>query len=116
MREAVREELLEIPAGILDVEGETPEQCAMRELVDETGYRAMSMEHLASILTSPGFADERIELFLARDVEPAGDPTEGGVSTVVMPFGDALRAIGDGRIQDAKSVAGLLLAGFLSNS
>ena len=67
-REAVRQELLEIPAGILDVAGETAEECARRELVEETGYRAESVSHLASILTSPGFTDERIELFECRAV------------------------------------------------
>ena len=109
-REAVRQELLEIPAGILDVAGETAEECARRELVEETGYRAESVSHLASILTSPGFTDERIELFLARDVVPGGEATEDGVSTVLLPFDDALKAIRGGRILDAKSVAALLLA------
>jgi ADP-ribose pyrophosphatase len=108
-REAVRAELLEIPAGILDVPGETPEACARRELVEETGYQAASVEYLATILTSPGFTDERIELFLARDVEPGGEAIEDGVSAVLMPFDDALDAIDAGRIIDAKSVTALLL-------
>lgn len=110
MREAVRQEMLEIPAGILDVDGETPERCAMRELVEETGYRATAVEHLAWIFTSPGFADERIELFLTRDVERAGDATEDGLSTVLLSFDAAIQAIRAGRIVDAKSVTGLLLS------
>jgi ADP-ribose pyrophosphatase len=110
MRQAVRQDLLEIPAGILDVSGETSEECARRELAEETGYRASSVTHLASILTSPGFADERIDLFLARDVEPGGEATDDGVEAVLMSFDEAVEAIGEGRIRDAKTVTGLLLA------
>jgi ADP-ribose pyrophosphatase len=71
---------------------------------------ASAVTHLGSIFSSPGFTDERIELFLARDVEPDGRPIEEGVHTVVMSFEDALLAIDAGRILDAKSVTGLLLA------
>jgi ADP-ribose pyrophosphatase len=115
MREAVREELLEIPAGLLDVAGESPERAAIRELEEETGYLAASVEHLGSILTSPGFSDERIELFVARDVEPGGHAIEDGVSTVLMSFESALHAVEDGRIADAKSVTALLLVNGLES-
>src|SRR3989442_11107747 len=54
-REAIRQELLEIPAGIFDVEGEAGADCAARELLEETGYRATTIEHVGSIYTSPGF-------------------------------------------------------------
>lgn len=110
VREAVREKLLEIPAGILDVEGEDARACAIRELFEETGYRASNATPLATILTSPGFADERIAIFLAEAAdEPEGVP-EAGVEVVRLTLDGALEAVRDGRIADAKTVAGLLLA------
>jgi ADP-ribose pyrophosphatase len=108
-REAVREALLEIPAGIFDVEGEDGAGCAARELLEETGHRARALEPLAAIYTSPGFADERVELFMA-DAEPVGGPGEPGVEVVVVPLELAARWIDEGRIVDAKTIAGLLLA------
>ena len=107
-REPVRGELLEIPAGIMDIEGENPEDAAARELREETGWRAGSVERLGVIHTSPGFTDERIELFLAR-AEEHGDP-ERGIEVVRMPFQEALSAVRDGRITDAKTAVALLLA------
>jgi len=109
LREAVREVLLEIPAGIYDVDGEDPAGCAARELLEETGYRAADLRPLATIYTSPGFADERIDLFIARAEEP-GSASEDGVEVVHMPFEDAVAAASDGRIKDAKTVCALLLA------
>jgi ADP-ribose pyrophosphatase len=110
IREAVREALLEIPAGILDREGEEPIDCASRELLEETGYRAERIEPLASIYSSPGFSDERIHLFLAEVSD--GDPEGHGedVEVIRMPLDQAVAEIERGTIKDAKSVAGLLLA------
>jgi ADP-ribose pyrophosphatase len=108
LREAVGQALLEIPAGIYDVEGEDPAACAARELMEETGYRAADLRPLATIYTSPGFADERIDLFMAR-AEQAGGPGEEAVEVVRMPFAEALAAVRDGRIRDAKTVCGLLM-------
>jgi ADP-ribose pyrophosphatase len=109
VREAVRQELLELPAGIFDVEGEDGATCAARELLEETGYRALNIERIAAIYTSPGFTDERIELYRA-DAEPTGDRGEEAVEVVTMPLGRALEAIDRGDIVDAKTVAGLFLA------
>jgi hypothetical protein len=64
---------------------------------------------LATIYTSPGFSDERIEIFVGK-AEETSTPSEHGVEMVRLPFAEALEAIGDGRIQDAKTVCGLLLA------
>lgn len=108
IREAVRDTLLEIPAGILDVDGEDPASCAARELLEETGHRVTNLRPLGSMYTSPGFTDERIELFRAEAVPDGG--AEDGIEVVRMPFEDALSAIHDGRIKDAKTVAGLLLS------
>jgi len=110
-REAVRRSLLEIPAGIADVPGETAAGCAARELLEETGHRATAVEPLGPILTSPGFADERIDLFLAAaSAGPVAPPVEDGMETILLPFAEALAAVDAGRIQDAKTVAALLRA------
>jgi ADP-ribose pyrophosphatase len=108
LREAVRDRLLEIPAGIRDVEGEAPEETARRELREETGYRATEVEALGRVHTSPGFADEVIDLFLAR-VEPGGEPEEAGLQVVTLPLGEAVEAVRAGRITDAKTAVAVLL-------
>ena len=108
-REAVGERLLEIPAGLLDVEGESPEDAARRELEEETGYGAGSIEPLGRIHTSPGFVDEVCHLFLARDCNRRGDHEEG-MEVVVMPIDEAVGMVDRGEITDSKTVAALLLA------
>jgi ADP-ribose diphosphatase len=109
MREPVRQSLLEIPAGIYDVEGEVPEESAARELMEETGYRASHLEALGRIYSSPGFTDECMDLFLAH-AEDAGGPGEEGIEVIRVPFDEAIEAVRNGGITDAHSVAALLLA------
>jgi ADP-ribose pyrophosphatase len=109
-RDAVGESLLEVPAGVRDVEGEAVADCAAREVLEETGYRVTHIEPLGSVFTSPGFADEQIDLFLAH-VEP--DPekdAEDEIELVRIPLSDAVAAVRDGRIKDAKSAVALMLA------
>lgn len=106
VREALREVLLEIPAGLYDVPGEDPEETARREVEEETGYRVVGIEILGRIHTSPGFTDEAIDLFRA-EVEPAGKP-EHGVEVVEMLPEEALAALGE-EITDAKTAVALLL-------
>jgi 8-oxo-dGTP pyrophosphatase MutT (NUDIX family) len=108
LREAVGEPVLELPAGIFDVERESPEETARRELEEETGYRAASMEPLGRILPSPGFSDEVIHLFRTR-AERVGEP-EDGIEVVTTPLDRAVEAVVGGRIADAKTAVGLLLA------
>src|SRR5919198_4493458 len=71
-RHTVGLRLLEVPAGKLDRGGEEPADCAPRELVEETGYRCRSLIKLGTMLSSPGFSDERIHLFLATDLTFVG--------------------------------------------
>ncbi len=98
----------EIPAGKLDA-GEQPLACAARELREEVGLVAAEFTHLGSILTAPGFCDERIDLFLARQLTAAEqrlDPDEV-ISVARMPLARAVAMIHSGEIQDAKTIAGL---------
>jgi ADP-ribose pyrophosphatase len=107
-REAVRERMLEIPAGIYDEPGETTEGTARREVEEETGYRVVSLRTLGRIHTTPGLTDERIDLFLA-EVEPAGKP-EDGMEVVELPWDEALALVHEGEISDAKTAVAILLA------
>jgi 8-oxo-dGTP pyrophosphatase MutT (NUDIX family) len=110
MREAVRRELLEIPAGTRDVPGESPEDTMRREILEETGRRVGRLEGLGRILTTPGFTDELMELYVAWAEPNPGDASEAGISTMAVPFDDAVAMVLDGRIEDAKSCVALLLA------
>ncbi len=113
-RSALDALVLEIPAGKCDVLGEPAEVTATRELEEEVGYRAGRMEALGVIHNSPGFSDERVVIFLACELQ-AGEATPHGVEEehlVVehVSLRDAEGLIADGRITDAKTVVGLLLA------
>jgi ADP-ribose pyrophosphatase len=112
-RHAAGADLLEIPAGKLDVAGESPEECAHRELFEETGFRAGRLERLGAFFSSPGFTDEAFHLFVARDLGAEGEPPDHDegepISTSWMPLDEVLAAIADGRIVDAKTALGLTL-------
>ena len=104
--------LLEVPAGKLDHPGESPEECARREVEEETGYRAGTLSPLGWIWTTPGFTDEKIWLFLARDVSAGKQdlqPDEA-LSVEKVPIEQALEMARAGEINDAKSVCALLRA------
>lgn len=103
--------LFEIPAGRLD-EGEAPEACAHRELKEETGCTAKSMQRLTTIYTTPGFIDERIHLYLAEGLTQGESSREKDefAETVVMPLSRALVMIEQGEISDGKTITGLLFA------
>lgn len=102
--------LLEIPAGKLDA-GEDPYQCAMRELEEETGYRANKMERRASVFTGPGFTDEIIHIYIAGDlVKTAVNPDEDEFLEVkAYAPQDIRRMIREGLICDSKTISGLFL-------
>jgi len=107
--------LLEVPAGRPDP-GEAWEACARRELEEETGMVPGRLEYLTSILTTPGFTDERIRLYLATDLTPGATTldTDEFVEPVTLPLSAALEKVRDGEIADAKTICTLLYAaGFL---
>lgn len=111
-RQAVDDNLLEVPAGKLDPD-EDPWDAARRELKEETGFTCEHLELLTSFYTSPGFTDERIHVFEARDLHAAEDPpaTDGNEPIFIewLEGHHALDAIGDGRIVDGKTIIGLTL-------
>jgi len=103
--------LYEIPAGRLDA-GESPLDCARRELREETGYRASRVEPLFTMFTTPGFTDEKIHLFLATGLEAGESAREADEFMELVPtrLSRALSMIEQGEIQDAKTALALLFA------
>jgi ADP-ribose pyrophosphatase len=113
-RGAVDGELLEIPAGTRDVDGEAPEETAHRELLEEVGVHAGRIVRLGTMLNSPGFCDEETHLFLATALEP-GDHARDGVEeqhieVVPVPLADIDRLVASGELIDGQTILGLLLA------
>jgi len=104
--------LWELPAGKLDG-GEDPAACAARELEEEVGLRAGRLESLGSIWTTPGFSDEVIHLFVATGLRAGRRELEEHefIECHEVPLAEALGWIGTGRIRDAKTIAGLMMAG-----
>lgn len=108
-RVAVGKELLEVPAGVIDP-GETPAECAARELAEETGYRAGKVTPLVSYYSSPGILTEQLHSFLATELTPGPLAHEAGeqIRLAPMALDDALGAIGSGEIIDGKTILTLL--------
>jgi ADP-ribose pyrophosphatase len=111
-RHAAEGFIWEIPAGRLDP-GETPEQCAHRELAEETGRRAARVVPLITIYTTPGFTDERIHLFLASGLEEGDHRREQDefMEVHALPWSDVMRMVEQGELQDAKTLVALMYVG-----
>lgn len=109
-RKPVEETLIELPAGKLEA-GEDPEECAARELAEETGYRAGKMEHLISFYTSPGFSDEIMHLFLATDLSPGeSNPDQDEMLQIVeVDLEKAVEMVLEGKIKDSKTAVGIFI-------
>ena len=110
-RHAVGKELLELPAGTLEI-GEEPDACAAREVREETGMSAGNLEKLGEFYLVPGYSTEYMHIYLASDLQ--SDPLPGDddefITVEAYPLDKLPDLIRDGMLQDAKSLAALSLA------
>ena len=107
-RKAIERRTLEIPAGTLE-EGESPEECAKRELIEETGFNASQWDKLTSYYPSPGYSSEIIHIFKARGLEKVSD-AEAELPIHYMDLEDVQTKIRTGEIKDSKTIIGVLIA------
>lgn len=110
-RYPLRRAFLELPAGKIDL-GEDLLACAQRELREETGYLAGNWEYLGVMHPCIGYSDERIEIYLARELTHVGDELDDGEFLEILTYsvGDAIRGVADGVITDGKTIAALFRA------
>ncbi|WP_239453183.1 MULTISPECIES: NUDIX hydrolase [Microbacterium] len=114
-RHPIRRRDWEIPAGLLDIAGESPLETARRELAEEVDLVASSLEPLVSIFTTPGGNDEIVHLFLARGLSPAGEvhareDEEADIRVEWVPIADAVAGIFAGRLRNGILTTGVLAA------
>lgn len=110
-RHPARRELLEIPAGKIEA-GETPAECAMREVEQEIGFRVGHIEPLAEFYSTPGFCEERLYVYLATELERAEQNLDHDefVEIVYLSLTEAVAMAERGEIEDSKTIIALLLA------
>jgi ADP-ribose pyrophosphatase len=108
-RRSLKRIIFELPAGTLD-EGEDPIVCAQRELQEETGFRAESLDAMGGFYPAPSYSDDYLHLFFAKDLEkkPLPQDDDEGIDLVPMSIESALELIENGTIIDAKSIIGIL--------
>jgi len=108
-RATVGRALLELPAGTIDP-GESPIDCAARELTEETGYSARRLRPLIRFLASPGICDEWMHVFLAEGLTPGTSRPEHGeeLDIEILHLDELLHMIRDGRVEDGKTIAAVL--------
>ncbi len=108
-RRAIDKELLERPAGGID-EGEDIDAAVIREMREETGFRPRKVARLGGFYTTPGFCNEYLHLYLAADLTP--DPLSAedtaGIKVIRVPVTQVPELVNSGKIEDAKTIAGLL--------
>lgn len=100
--------IVEFPAGKIDA-GEPPFDCARRELLEETGYTARRWSYLGGLHNAIAYSDERIEIFLAEDLERGGDPALDAGETLEVfeaPWRQLLEWVRDGAVTDVKTMVG----------
>jgi ADP-ribose pyrophosphatase len=109
-RPAVGKKLIELPAGTIDPP-EPPRETAPRELKEETGYTAREWRELPGFYMSPGILSERMHVFVAEGLTAGDHAREEGenIDNLIVPWEEAMRMVECGEIEDAKSIAVLLL-------
>lgn len=107
-RYTVDEELIELPAGRIEI-AEDPLLAAKRELSEETGYLATEWQELSRMYSAPGFCTEMLYLYQASNVSEVGKNLDEDEETevVILPIADAWQLVLDGKVRDAKTIAGL---------
>ncbi len=112
-RVTVGQTLIEIPAGTMEPP-EPPLECARRELIEETGFRAKEMKLISRFFPAPGILDEEMHLFLATGLEAGPAAREAGemIENHIVTVPEALALLADGHLNDAKTMLGIL---FLQN-
>ena len=110
-RYSVRKMMIELPAGKLD-KNEAPEDCAIRELEEEIGYKAKKLTFLTNIHPAIGFANEKMWLYLAEDLKKTKQKLDLDEFLEIIPtnIGDALEMVWNGAITDVKTIIGLIWA------
>jgi ADP-ribose pyrophosphatase len=108
-RHATDDFIVEVPAGRLDP-GESPEQCAARELAEETGYQASRLDRLTTIYTTPGFTDERIHLFMATGLVSGSPKREVDEFLELHQFrwAEVLELVQTGKMADGKTLSAIM--------
>lgn len=111
-RYAPRQVFLEVPAGKIDIEGESPEEVAIRELEEETGWVAQKLTALGGYYPAVGYSDEIIYLFIAEELTPGEVKFVDGefIETIRLPLDEALEMIRGGEIRDMKTISALYVA------
>lgn len=109
-RNALERETLEIPAGARDSQNEEPILCAARELEEETGYRCDHLEYLLTVHTTVAFCNEKIYVYLAKDLIPSIQHLDEGENIEVEAWDveDLCELIYQGKLQDGKTVSAIL--------
>jgi ADP-ribose pyrophosphatase len=111
-RLAVKKHLLEIPAGSLDNDSESPVACAQRELAEETGFKAQNLVNLYEGYLLPGYCNEYMYFFLAQGLtfEPLSPDEDEFIEVLPTKLADAEKLLKNGEITDAKTALGIILA------
>jgi len=107
-RYTISGELFEIPAGIIE-KGENPEETIKRELIEETGYKANTIQYLGWFYPSVGYTDEKIYLFKASDLELTNNKHDKEIELEKVSFKKAISMIENGKIIDGKTIIAILI-------
>ena len=108
-RYAIKDESIEIPAGKID-SNEDPKECANRELIEETGFKSNKLTLLTSIYPAIGFANEKIWIYLAENLEKSNSKTDNDefIEIISIDHNTAMKMIREGMIKDSKTIIAIM--------